>query len=336
MPDLTHWASATPDVLALVTEDETRTFAELDANANRLARALRNRGLVAGDAVALIASNRPAFVETVYACTARRVPPHAGQLAPHRRRGRLHRRRLRGQGADRHRRRRGPGARRASAPRRRARSRLLSPAARRRVRNARGCAGGRVRRSARRPDAGHADDVHVGHHRPAQGRAPPCRSRGGRYIVHVDQPLRLQRSGRRRAPLHRSAVPRGAARLLARRRRSRLRRDRRADGQVGRRGDAAAHRRNTASPTRTWCRRCSIGCCRCPTTCGRKYDISSLRHVLHGAAPCPVPVKQRMIEWVGPIIWSTTPPPKASAASSTPTRGSSTRAPSDDRSVPAR
>jgi long-chain acyl-CoA synthetase len=46
---------------------ETRTFAELNANANRLARALRNRGLVAGDAIALIASNQPAFPETVAA-----------------------------------------------------------------------------------------------------------------------------------------------------------------------------------------------------------------------------------------------------------------------------
>ncbi len=33
-----------------------------------------------------------------------------------------------------------------------------------------------------------------------------------------------------------------------------------------------------------------------------KYDISSLQHVLHGAAPCPVPVKQKLIEWVGPIV----------------------------------
>jgi long-chain acyl-CoA synthetase len=33
------------------------------------------------------------------------------------------------------------------------------------------------------------------------------------------------------------------------------------------------------------------------------YDISSLRYVLHGAAPCPVPVKQRVIEWFGPIVW---------------------------------
>ncbi|MEY2467929.1 MAG: long-chain acyl-CoA synthetase [Actinomycetota bacterium] len=34
-----------------------------------------------------------------------------------------------------------------------------------------------------------------------------------------------------------------------------------------------------------------------------KVDTSSLRIVLHGAAPCPVPVKQAMLEWFGPIIW---------------------------------
>ena len=31
-----------------------------------------------------------------------------------------------------------------------------------------------------------------------------------------------------------------------------------------------------------------------------RYDTSSLRFVIHGAAPCPVPVKQRLIEWLGP------------------------------------
>jgi len=34
-----------------------------------------------------------------------------------------------------------------------------------------------------------------------------------------------------------------------------------------------------------------------------KYDISSLKFVIHGAAPCPVHIKQAMIEWFGPIIW---------------------------------
>jgi fatty-acyl-CoA synthase len=32
------------------------------------------------------------------------------------------------------------------------------------------------------------------------------------------------------------------------------------------------------------------------------YDVSSLRVVVHAAAPCPVDVKRRMIEWFGPII----------------------------------
>ena len=31
-------------------------------------------------------------------------------------------------------------------------------------------------------------------------------------------------------------------------------------------------------------------------------DVSSLRLVFHGAAPCPVAVKQAMIEWLGPIL----------------------------------
>lgn len=33
-----------------------------------------------------------------------------------------------------------------------------------------------------------------------------------------------------------------------------------------------------------------------------KYDLSSLITVFHAAAPCPIPVKQQMIDWFGPII----------------------------------
>lgn len=33
-----------------------------------------------------------------------------------------------------------------------------------------------------------------------------------------------------------------------------------------------------------------------------KYDVSSLRCVIHGAAPCPVEVKKKMMDWFGPII----------------------------------
>jgi long-chain acyl-CoA synthetase len=33
------------------------------------------------------------------------------------------------------------------------------------------------------------------------------------------------------------------------------------------------------------------------------FDVSSLRTVVHAAAPCPVEVKQRMISWLGPVLW---------------------------------
>ena len=33
-----------------------------------------------------------------------------------------------------------------------------------------------------------------------------------------------------------------------------------------------------------------------------RYDLSSLEAIVHAAAPCPIPVKQQMIEWWGPII----------------------------------
>lgn len=33
-----------------------------------------------------------------------------------------------------------------------------------------------------------------------------------------------------------------------------------------------------------------------------RFDLSSLRVVVHAAAPCPVETKQRFIEWVGPIV----------------------------------
>ena len=33
-----------------------------------------------------------------------------------------------------------------------------------------------------------------------------------------------------------------------------------------------------------------------------KYDVSSLRHMVHAAAPCPPDVKRQMLEWWGPVI----------------------------------
>lgn len=40
-----------------------------------------------------------------------------------------------------------------------------------------------------------------------------------------------------------------------------------------------------------------------PEDVRNRYDISSLRSVMHGAAPCPVHVKRAIIEWFGPIVY---------------------------------
>ncbi|MPY94709.1 MAG: AMP-binding protein [Acidimicrobiia bacterium] len=40
-----------------------------------------------------------------------------------------------------------------------------------------------------------------------------------------------------------------------------------------------------------------------PEEVRRRYDLSSLRFVVHAAAPCPAHVKREMIEWFGPVIW---------------------------------
>ena len=39
-----------------------------------------------------------------------------------------------------------------------------------------------------------------------------------------------------------------------------------------------------------------------PPEVRKRYDLSSLEIAIHAAAPCPVPVKEQMIEWWGPII----------------------------------
>ena len=40
-----------------------------------------------------------------------------------------------------------------------------------------------------------------------------------------------------------------------------------------------------------------------PEPVRQRYDLSSLEAAVHGAAPCPIPVKQAMIEWWGPVIY---------------------------------
>ncbi|MBM4265571.1 MAG: AMP-binding protein [Deltaproteobacteria bacterium] len=40
-----------------------------------------------------------------------------------------------------------------------------------------------------------------------------------------------------------------------------------------------------------------------PEETRRRSDVSSLRVVLHGAAPCPVHLKQSLIDWLGPVVY---------------------------------
>jgi len=40
-----------------------------------------------------------------------------------------------------------------------------------------------------------------------------------------------------------------------------------------------------------------------PKALQRRHDLSSHRMALHAAAPCPIEVKRRMLDWWGPIVW---------------------------------
>ncbi|MGP8119759.1 MAG: acyl-CoA synthetase [Xanthobacteraceae bacterium] len=40
-----------------------------------------------------------------------------------------------------------------------------------------------------------------------------------------------------------------------------------------------------------------------PEATRRAFDVSSLRHVIHAAAPCPPDIKRAMIDWWGPVIY---------------------------------
>lgn len=61
------YASAKPGDVALIDSTQQRTFRELHENANRLAHVFRSAGLQPGDAVALVCSNRCEFVEVFLA-----------------------------------------------------------------------------------------------------------------------------------------------------------------------------------------------------------------------------------------------------------------------------
>jgi long-chain acyl-CoA synthetase len=65
---LAYHAQTRPDNMAVVSNYGDRTFAQLNARVNQLARVLRNAGLKPDDGVAMLLVNRPEFIEVYYAC----------------------------------------------------------------------------------------------------------------------------------------------------------------------------------------------------------------------------------------------------------------------------
>jgi len=65
--NVSYWAQRLPQAPAVVAESGNRTYAELNARCNQLVRALREHGIGAGDGVALLCANRTEFVEVFWA-----------------------------------------------------------------------------------------------------------------------------------------------------------------------------------------------------------------------------------------------------------------------------
>ena len=175
------WAARIPDRLASSPRTATAPTRTSTPTSTGWPGRCGPAGCRPGDAIALMCTNRPEFLEVALRRPAHRPAPHADQLAPHRRGGRLHRRELRGQGV-----------------------RLLGRArASRSSVAAEGGGPGLVKINTGGylpgfemynavvaeedgsdiddPVHGHPDALHVGHDRAAQGRAPPTRRGRARW-----------------------------------------------------------------------------------------------------------------------------------------------------------
>ena len=173
-------AQQDPDHLALVDAGRRRAgrAGELLARANRLVHGLRALGLGTGDCVAIVLPNGARDDRALPRRRAGRLVPDADQPPPDRVRDRLHRAGLRREGV----------RRRTSASPRPARGAAdeIGFPQRGALRGRRRCPASAPTRSSptgqpttlpdrarRRP----GDELHVGHDRPAEGRAPPARRR---------------------------------------------------------------------------------------------------------------------------------------------------------------
>lgn len=300
---LAWWANQQPEAPAVIGPSGDRgyarlTFAELNARCNRLARALRRRGLgaEANQAVALISGNRTEFAEVVFACqrSGLRLTPvnwhqtgdEAGYVVDDCQAGAVI--------AD---------ARHAEVARRAA---SVAPRASVRV-----AIGGEIEGFERYEELlGSEDDGDLpdpvlaspmlytsgttgrpkGVHRPATARQVVMLAGLFGYVAGRDLHLCT-------GPLYHAAplafslsVPllSGAGVVIMER----------WDPEEALRL-VEAHRVTHTHLVPTM----FVQLLKLPTSVRERYDVSSLRSVLHGAAPCPVHVKRAVIEWLGPIVF---------------------------------
>ena len=198
------WADVQPDRIAIYDyTGQDRTFAELNANANRIVRLLRP-----GRARARRLGG-PALLEPcrVLRRPLRRAPRrdalHAGQLASDRRGDRLHRQRLRGQGVVRGRP-HCPGSGDGGSPMSERHGQDQHRRHHRWLYALRGCTGTHCRLEHPRPRQGLHHALHLRHDRSAEG--------GSQTIGRLRR-LRSQRGSRaRHLSVHRARLPRRAAR----------------------------------------------------------------------------------------------------------------------------
>ena len=150
-------------------------------------------------------------------------------------------------------------------------------------------------------DRQRADVLHLGHHRPAQGRAPQADEAGTGRGLGAGRRHRLWRQAERGSghPDERPDVPFGAELLRHAGVPQRL--HNRARTALRSRGHAATDRTPSRHPQHM-VPTMFVRLLRLPDDVKRRYDLSSLRFIVHGAAPCPPQVKRAMIEWWGPVI----------------------------------
>ncbi|MDT0275308.1 AMP-binding protein [Blastococcus goldschmidtiae] len=296
------WAARQPDAPAIRSAHGDRSFAELNGRVNQLARALRARGLGAGDSIALISANRPESVETLYAAqrSGLRLTPVNWHLTADEINYIL----------------RDCGARAVVVDGRfadtvgsaldgvEARALLVVDGAGERFEDYEQALAGESAENLEHPVLGTTMAYTSGTtgrpkgvHRSAAPAAGAAASELATLVAEASAYVPGQDLNLVTGPLYHSApllfslsmpLSRGAGVVLM---------DKWDAEETLRLIEQHRITHTHLVPT-MFHRMISL-----PQEVKDRYDLSSLRNIWHGAAPCPVPVKQALMDWLGPIAW---------------------------------